>query len=57
MFAQHETLPRHRLGRAGLEVTALSMGGAGIGRSDVTDDEAVEAVHCAIDLGMIVLYM
>ena len=52
MSAQHETLPRRRLGRTGLEVTALSMGGAGIGRSDVTDDEAVGAVHRAIDLGI-----
>ena len=45
-------LPRRRLGRTGLEVTALSMGGAGVGRDNVSDDEAIEAVHRAIELGM-----
>ncbi len=52
MSTQHATIPRRRLGRTGLEVTALSMGGAGIGRGGVTDDEAVEAVHRAIELGI-----
>ena len=52
MSTQHATLPHCRLGRTGLEVTALSMGGAGIGRGGVTDDEAVEAVHRAIELGI-----
>lgn len=52
MSTQGKGLPRRRLGRTGLEVTALGMGGAGIGRHDVTDDEAVEAVHRAIDLGI-----
>ena len=52
MATQGATLPRRRLGRTGLEVTALSMGGAGLGRQGVTDDDAVEAVHRAISLGM-----
>jgi len=52
MSTQNTGLPRRRLGRTGLDVTALSMGGAGLGRGDVTDDEAIEAVHRAIDLGM-----
>ena len=45
-------MPLRRLGRTGLEVTGLSMGGAGIGRGDVTDDDAVEAVHRGIELGI-----
>lgn len=46
------TLPRRRLGRTGLEVTCLGLGGAGLGSGDVTDDEAIAAVHRAIDLGI-----
>lgn len=45
-------LPKRRLGRTELDVTCLGMGGAGIGRGEVTDDEAVEAVHQAITLGI-----
>ena len=41
-----------KLGRTNLEVTALGMGGAGIGRSNVTDAEAISAIHKAIDLGI-----
>ena len=52
MSTQANPLPRRRLGRTELEVTCLGMGGAGLGRGDVTDDEAVEAVHRAIDLGI-----
>lgn len=52
MTTQTHPLPRRRLGRTELEVTCLGMGGAGLGRGDVTDDEAVEAVHRAIDLGI-----
>ncbi|MDE0424343.1 MAG: aldo/keto reductase [Candidatus Poribacteria bacterium] len=52
MATQTYLLPRRRLGRTELEVTCLGMGGAGLGRGDVTDDEAVEAVHRAIDLGI-----
>ena len=52
MPTQTHPLPRRRLGRTELEVTCLGMGGAGLGRGDVTDDEAVEAVHRAIDLGI-----
>ncbi len=52
MSTQVSPLPMRRLGRTELEVTCLGMGGAGLGRGDVTDDEAVEAVHRAIDLGI-----
>ncbi len=52
MSTQTNPLPRRRLGRTELEVTCLGMGGAGLGRGDVTDDEAIEAVHRAIDLGI-----
>ena len=52
MTTQTHPLPRRRLGRTELEVTCLGMGGAGLGRGDVTDDAAVEAVHRAIDLGI-----
>ena len=52
MSTQTHPLPRRRLGRTELEVTCLGMGGAGLGRGDVTDDEAIEAVHRAITLGI-----
>ena len=52
MSIQPQPLPLRRLGRTELEVTCLGMGGAGVGRGDVTDDEAIEAVHRAIDLGI-----
>lgn len=52
MPTQTNSLPRRRLGRTELEVTCLGMGGAGLGRGEVTDDEAVEAVHRAINLGI-----
>ena len=52
MSTHTHPLPRRRLGRTELEVTCLGMGGAGLGRAGVTDDEAVEAVHRAIDLGI-----
>ncbi len=45
-------LLRRRLGRTGLEVTCLGMGGARIGGNAVSDDEAVEAVRRAITLGI-----
>ena len=52
MSTQTNLLPKRRLGRTELQVTCLSMGGAGIGRGDVTDDEAIEAVRRAITLGI-----
>lgn len=52
MSTHTHPLPVRRLGRTELEVTCLGMGGAGLGRGDVTDDAAVEAVHRAIDLGI-----
>ncbi|MDE0481508.1 MAG: aldo/keto reductase [Candidatus Poribacteria bacterium] len=52
MSTQKHPLPLRRLGRTELDVTCLSMGGAGIGGGKVTDDEAIEAVRRAITLGM-----
>ena len=52
MSGQLNPLPTRRLGRTELEVTCLGMGGAGFGSGNVTDDEAVAAVHRAIDLGI-----
>lgn len=52
MLTPKHPLPLRRLGRTELDVTCLGMGGAGIGRGEVTDDEAVEAVRRAITLGM-----
>ena len=52
MSTQTQSLPLRRLGRTELEVTCLGMGGAGLGRGDTTEDEAIEAVHRAITLGI-----
>ena len=52
MSTHQNVLPRRRLGRTELEITCLGMGGAGLGRGDVTDAKAVKAVHRAIDLGI-----
>ena len=52
MSTQTTDIPMRRLGRTDLEVTCLGMGGAGIGRGGVTDDEAVAAVRRAIELGI-----
>ena len=49
------SLETRRLGRSGLQVTALGLGGAGIGGTaygEVSDDEAVETVRTAIDGGI-----
>ena len=45
-------LSKKRLGRTNLEVTSLSLGGAGFGRDEITDGQAIEAVHRAIELGI-----
>ncbi len=49
---QTNSLLLRRLGRTELQVTSLSLGGARIGSSNVTDDEAIETVRRAITLGM-----
>lgn len=49
---QTNSLLLRRLGRTELQVTSLSLGGARIGGSNVTDDEAIDTVHRAITLGM-----
>ena len=47
-------LPRRRLGKSGLYVPAIGLGGAGIGGvwGDVTEREAVEAVQYAVAQGV-----
>ena len=45
-------LPRRRLGRTGLEVSLLGLGGHHIARPHVTESEAIRLVHTAIDHGM-----
>ena len=52
MSKQTNSLLLRRLGRTELQVTSLSLGGARIGGSNVTDDEAIETVHRAITLGI-----
>lgn len=47
-------LPQRRLGRSNLKVTALSLGGAGIGGvyGDASDEAAIETIHYAIEHGI-----
>lgn len=52
MSIQTNQLHKSRLGRTELQVTNLSLGGARIGGSNITDDEAIETVHRAITLGI-----
>ena len=52
MSTQSNQLLKRRLGRTELQVTSLSLGGARIGGSNVTDDEAIETVHRAITMGI-----
>ncbi len=52
MSTQLTPLQKRRLGRTELQVTSLSLGGARIGGSNVTDDEAVGTVRRAITLGI-----
>ena len=52
MSGQTNSLLLRRLGRTELQVTSLSLGGARIGGSNVTDDEAIETVRRAITLGI-----
>lgn len=52
-------LPRRRLGKSGLQISVLSLGGVGLGGQaagdlygGVSDEEAIAAVHRAIELGI-----
>lgn len=47
-------MKRRRLGRTGLEVSEVGLGGAGLGHAwgKTTDAECVRAVHSALDLGI-----
>ncbi len=46
------SLPRRRLGRSNLDVPAMALGGAGLGSRDLSDDEAIATIHCAVDAGV-----
>ncbi len=48
------SLPKRRLGRAGIDVTVLSLGGAGLGGryGAVSDEAAVQTIHRALALGI-----
>ncbi len=40
------------LGRTGENVSAIGMGGAHLGRSNVTEDQAIKLIHAALDRGL-----
>jgi len=48
------SLPKRRLGRAGIDVTVLSLGGAGLGDryGAVSDEAAAQTIHRALALGI-----
>lgn len=46
------TIPTRRLGRTGVDVTILGLGGEGILRTHGYDIQAVELIHRALDLGL-----
>ena len=46
------TLPRRRLGRSELKVPAFSLGGYPLGQKDVSDTQAVKAIHYALEQGL-----
>lgn len=54
METTRAALPGRRLGRSGLTVSALGLGGAGLGGSygELDDDAAIAAVHAALDGGI-----
>jgi aryl-alcohol dehydrogenase-like predicted oxidoreductase len=52
MTEQTAAIPRRILGRTGLDVPTFALGGAGIGRSNVSDDEAVRTVNLARENGI-----
>lgn len=52
--ASAHALHRRRLGRVGIDVTELSLGGVGLGGAygEVSDQDAIRAVHRALALGI-----
>ena len=45
-------IPRRRLGRSELIVPAFALGGYPLGQEDVTDAEAIEAIHYGLEQGI-----
>lgn len=45
-------LPRRRLGRSNLKVPVFSLGGYPLGQKDVSDNQAIEAIHYALEQGL-----
>ena len=46
------TIPKRRLGKTGIDVTVLGLGGEGVLRTYGHDDEAYELINRALDLGI-----
>jgi len=51
-FELEKPIPRRRLGRTGVEVTILGLGGEGVLRSQGRDKEAASLISAALDLGI-----
>ena len=45
-------LPRRRLGKSNLTVPALAQGGAGLGRQELSDSDAIKTIHYALESGI-----
>ncbi|MBN1676226.1 MAG: aldo/keto reductase [Kiritimatiellae bacterium] len=54
MQARHdaEKLPRRRLGRTGLDVPALALGGYPLGLAEVSDEQALACIRYALERGI-----
>jgi aryl-alcohol dehydrogenase-like predicted oxidoreductase len=48
------SLPQRRLGRAGIDITVLSLGGAGLGGmyGSVSNEDAIQTIHRALEVGI-----
>lgn len=51
-MAEHGTLPKRRLGKTGVEITAFGLGGEGVLRTWDREKEAVELISRALELGI-----
>ena len=45
-------LPMRTLGRSGIRTPALGLGGAHVGRGNISDDEGIATIHRALELGL-----
>jgi aryl-alcohol dehydrogenase-like predicted oxidoreductase len=51
-FAQDAPIPRRQLGRTGVMVSLVALGGAHIGQATLSDADAIALIHAAIDRGI-----